>query len=220
VWFIAARTNKKILGWKYLFGACIALFVSSFALTEILASWQIKFIDPNFFSAFFFGIGIAKLFIERGIIWEKIESYSQVIGMVGLGLTCLYRFAWYDIIFLGKLGSVGIQLGYLCINTGLSCVVLSVLTRKDHTIKRFFRTGWLVAIGTISYSVYLTHFAYAIPLAAGLVLLFPNLVVRLVALPVFGLTLSFGVGLLYFYFFEKQYLTAKRINSAQRYLRK
>ncbi len=206
LWFIAGRKNKQIMSFKYLTVACILFFSTSYILTQTLADWQIKYIDPNFFSAFFFGICIAKLFLEHGKVWKRIEKYSLLIGCIGLGMACLYRFAWYYIIFLGKLGTIGIQMGYVLINCALSCVVVSILTKKDHSIKKFFRSSWLVAIGTISYSVYLTHFAYSIPLAAGLVLLFPNLVVRLLALQVFGLILSFGVGLFYFHYFEKPFV--------------
>lgn len=208
-WVILGRKYKQLMQWKYFFLVMIFLYITEQWLGTVLSTVHMKYIDVDYFISFFFGVGLARLYLEHTFFWNLLEKRGRLIGMTGIAIALIYKLVWYQLIFLKTFGEVGVHIVLFLLNLGLFGVVLSAITRKENSVQNILKNKWLRVIGIVSYSMYLVHLAYGIPLSVSLLSNVPNVFIRIVLLYPTSIVVSFLMGAFLFHYLEKPYFLSK-----------
>jgi peptidoglycan/LPS O-acetylase OafA/YrhL len=75
IWFITLARVVKLQGWPFFFIVFIAVVLSQWIIGSVAEDIGLKYPDMNRFIAFFFGVGLAKIYYLNNILWEKMSSF-------------------------------------------------------------------------------------------------------------------------------------------------
>lgn len=210
LWLIAAKKYPFMHTWKFFFGFAITVFLSGYVLTEPLSSIHLTYPEINRFMAFFFGIGLAKLYLKKGKVWNNFEKVFYYAIPMSLVFIMIFRNLWKPLVFELKWGQLAVDSSFLILDAALFIVVGSMLIKRDHVLKRLFSNKALRVIGVVSYSLYLNHLMWGQRIAIGIVEKIPNEFIRFFIFPPLSMGLSFLIAVLLFYYLERPYFLKKK----------
>jgi peptidoglycan/LPS O-acetylase OafA/YrhL len=210
IWFIVLKKMSHVHSWSFFFGFSILLFLSKWFLTGPLESIGIKYVDMNRFMAFIFGVGIAKLYFSHKDKWLQYEIFFRYTFIPGLVMVQIFKYS-YNLVFNElAYGMIATSLSYLFLDMGLFMILASQLTSKDSMAKIFFRNRYARILGMISYSMYLFHYTFALPMTKNILSVISAIPTRMLFfIPVsFLITIVFSVVL--FHYLEKPYFLHRK----------
>lgn len=207
VWFITMRKKRFVHTWKFFLFFVVVLYCSQFVLQDFLAVRGILYPEMNRFIAFFFGVALAKLYFTDARNWKRLTRVFYYGSVPGLLIITVFRYSYEYVISGKKLGIAGISIDYLLLDIGIFLLVGSMLITKDHALKRFFRHKGIRIIGIISYSMYLSHYHLALPMARNLVNGIYIAPLKIISFVFLGFAVSICISIFLFHFLEKPYFT-------------
>lgn len=217
-WFIYFRNVKVLQTWSAFFLFFVFIFLSQWFVATPLDKIGIKYLDTSRFIAFFFGVALARLYFCEKKIWKKYQKYFEVLFVPGLLLVSVFRYSYQSVSVNLSYGYLVKSLSYLFLDFGFLLIFLSLLTQKDTVLKSIFRIKFVRIIGAISYSMYLFHYSFALPMSKNILGFIHNIPLKmLVFIPTsFLVTIFFSVVL--FHFLEKPYFLQSDMKRNQKRL--
>lgn len=210
LWFITAKQIRLLQTWKCFFLFSILLFVTQWIVAEPLMMIGIKYPDMNRFTAFFFGVALAKLYLNEKLLWTKLEKFFLYATILALPMILLVRYTYDAVTVQNAYGILWESMSYVLLDLGYFLILGSMLISKDHLLKKLFRARLVRVIGVISYSMYLFHYGFGLPIAKGVLQSVSNYTLKIALYtPVsFAITILFSIIL--FHYLEKPYFLNKR----------
>ncbi len=205
VWFILWKEKKFLHTWKFFFAFVIALYGSQWMFGEFLAAFHIKYPDMNRFIAFFFGVALAKLYFLDPRRWNTLKRFFYHAALPGLCIIVLFRYTYEQVVAEKIFGELWMNIDFLFLDVGIFLLVGSMLVAGDHWAKRFFRMKALRIIGIISFSMYLSHYHLALPMARNMVNGLYVIPIKMIAFVILSFLISICFSIVLFHFLEKPY---------------
>lgn len=188
----------------------LLLVVTQTKMTLLFSNNKLKYFDFDYFSAFFFGIVLAQAFEEKNKLWQFLEKYAKTLTYLSLLFILIYRFMWYDWVFLKSHGLLGLHGIFFLLNTSMFFITASMLIKKGFFLKAIFRNSVLRYVGIVSYSMYLNHMAFGIPIAAYVLSTIKNTTIQVLLLYPMSVFISFLIALFLFHYMEKPYFLNRK----------
>lgn len=206
---IALLRNNFFLPLLYL------LLVSTQTSVTLAVADRVKYLDFDYFSAFFFGIVLSQAYHENNKLWQFLEKYGKILTYLSLLFILIYRFMWYDWVFLKVYGQLGLHSIFFLVNLSMFFITSSMLIKNDFFLKVLFRKTALRYVGIVSYSLYLNHMAFGIPIAAYVLSTLKNTTLQVLLLYPMSVFTSFLIAVFLFHYMEKPYFLNRK-NGATR----
>lgn len=209
-WYILHKHTPKLQSWRFFFIFTAVIYTSQIVSPMLLVVFNIKYFEMSRFMAFFFGLGLAKLYFTDPLLWKKLEKYFVYATIPGLLLVHLFRYSWTALVFYQSAGEVGTLLSFLVLDLGYFLFLASLLTQKNKVWKRIFSNRWLRIVGVVSYSLYLNHLVLGLPLARRLSSTVPTTSLQMIGYVLLANLLSFVIAVFMFHYLEKPYFLRKQ----------
>jgi peptidoglycan/LPS O-acetylase OafA/YrhL len=152
---------------------------------------------------FFFGVAAAMLYESKW--YARLEPMFGWLGLAGLvGCIILSAYVWPHSSVMFSRHPDTIKLFYLTTDVGFACVCLAAAARRENFINTFFSVKPLRMMGIVSYSFYLCHAKFGIPLGNQIADRYTTGHGYATSF-VLGLAVSLAMAMFLFHFLEKPY---------------
>ena len=164
-WFTPAL--RRVRGWPLFFGLFAVLATAHFMGCSQTAHAGIKVPDLSRFLGFLMGFGVARLYFESPSLLHRAAALLR--GAAPLSLAAVFAVRWYwTRTGAAERAAPLWQLGfYLAVDLAFSVLLAATLVGPS-PLRRLFSHPALQWLGRVSYSFYLVHALYGLPLGAAI----------------------------------------------------
>jgi peptidoglycan/LPS O-acetylase OafA/YrhL len=187
----------------------IALVVASPLAAPALERVGIQLPIASRFIGFFFGYGVARLYYDAPGLWARLRPALRHAGWPAVIAVFLIRYQWMRTSEAARTTPAFEWTFYLCADACFALLVAHLLNGAG-TLHRILCTRPAQYLGRVSYSFYLVHGLYGIPLAARMLDgLRGGVLFRMIIGYAAALALTTAMAGVLFHFFERPYFRSR-----------
>lgn len=210
LWFIKGAKIKELHTWRFLIFALLLFVFSHKSIDDALRSISTQYVERDRFIAFFFGIGLGKMYFENKISRIKLESIFHKAAIPSFICALAMRLFWDNQIFK-VFAPFERLMQYFIFDVSSFFIIGALVFAPRSLLQKVFNVRSLRVLGAVSYSLFLSHAIWGVAIGARIAdsLLAGGGGFKVILYSAITFATTLAISVFMFHFLEKPYYAKK-----------